>query len=105
MRANPQAAKEAERSAKDALMSEDAGRVRRFPSMREPNIARIRRRNDEDDSDTNDSMYDSEEEREDALARCRDTLQDGVPTTCERRARGGSKPSTPARDPSTSRLP
>ena len=101
MRANLQAAKEAERSAKDALMSEDAGRVpRRFPVDGASN--RTSRAfddaNDDDDSDTNDSTYDSEEEREDALARCRDTLQDGVPDDMRTsRSRGGSKPSTPKR--------
>ena len=100
MRANLQAAKEAERSAKDALMSEDAGRVRQSPPA-SPGSNRVRKldddANDEDDSDADDGD-DSEEEREDALARCRDALQDGVPDDMRTGSkRGGSKPSTPKR--------
>ena len=102
MRANLQAAKEAERSAKDALMSEDAGRVPgRSPPMASSD--RPMRKStqidadDEDDSDADDE-YDSEEEREDALARCRDALPDGVPDDVRTAAtRGGAKPSTPKR--------
>ena len=68
MRANLQAAKEAERSAKDALMSEDAGRVLAVPDgrRRTNNRRRANRCRRREATRSAGDEYDSEEEHEDA---------------------------------------